>query len=98
MNLYYHLNLLVEEKIIRIVSTTREKTYSLETDSKKYESLPISIKIAIPREQNEKNEFYKLLSQLLQKSDYVIPQIDIEKLEKKKYNSLTLVLETDKKL
>ncbi|MHA1983266.1 MAG: winged helix-turn-helix domain-containing protein [Candidatus Hodarchaeales archaeon] len=94
MKLYYHLNLLVEEKIIKIIGTTKEKIYSLDTGSSKRKSLPISLKLEIPKNPIKKKEFFKVLGDLLDKSDYFIPEIDIKSLKTDEYSTLTLVLET----
>ncbi|OLS16446.1 MAG: hypothetical protein HeimC3_53890 [Candidatus Heimdallarchaeota archaeon LC_3] len=96
MNLYYHLNLLLEEKIIKIVSTTREKIYSIEKESTDNEPVPISMKLEIPKNADNKKAFFSKLNDLVKNSDSAIPKIDILSLQIKKYNSLTFVLETEK--
>lgn len=95
MNLYYHLNLLMEEKIIKIVSTTREKIYSLERGFTEDNPFPISMKLAIPKKINDKKLFFSKLDDLITFSDSVIPQVDILSLQKRKYSSITFVLESE---
>ena len=95
MNLYYHLNLLLDENIIKIVSTTREKIYSLEKESTDGKTIPISMKLEIPKNVNDKKDFYSKLSDLVKVSVSVIPQVDILTLQNRKYNSITFVLKSE---
>lgn len=94
MKLYYHLNLLVEEKIIKIVSTTKEKFYSLVTSSSNDSTMPISLKLQIPKNRNKRNEFYIALGNLLKASEYFIPNLKPDNLDANNYSTITLVLET----
>ena len=92
------MNLLVEEGIIQIVSTTKEKVFSLVTSSSRDHSIPITLKLKIPKDETKKNNFFLTLKELIEKSDYFFPNINPQSLKTDDYITLTLLLEPKENL